>query len=353
MGTVYAAEDPAIGRTVAIKVRRLPESIPPEKRETLEALFRREARVAGNLSHPNIVTIYDVDTSDGIDFIVMEFVPGPTLKAELRQSGPLALSRALDLTAQICAALRCAHGRGVVHRDVKPGNIILFEHDRCKLGDFGIAHIEIEGSLKARPLFGSFGYMSPEQMIGQPVDHRSDLFSLGLTVAEMLSGSPMFRGKSRDQILEALGSKSFETPKGVPAELESLLLKALAYSPEDRHQSAEDFTKDLESVRAALDAERQGLVARAPEAQKRVRLLNKAACAYHPIAPALDFCSTCGKPICAACIRVTGEAPACFRCERATVSRFLPEKLKAGNLAFYALAGLLVLAILLALFFRR
>lgn len=313
---VYAATDTTIGRTVAIKSLRIPESLPPAAQQRMHDLLMQEARAAGSLSHPHIVTLHSVESVDGLDFIVMEYLPGSSLKDELLQGGALAVERAVRLAHQICSALDHAHTRGVVHGDVKPSNIFLVSRDQCKLGDFGIARVAVEGApTAATPNFGSLGYMAPEQMLRRPMEARSDIFSLGVTLSELLCGTPIFKDRTRDQILEQLRAGKFTIPRGVPPELEQLLVKALAFEPEGRPQTAQEFAAALAAIQETLLAEQQGMVKRDKGAQSKVRLLAKAHCFFHPTASAMELCSVCGKAVCVACLRLDGGTPHCFKCQ--------------------------------------
>ncbi|PIY49129.1 MAG: hypothetical protein COZ05_01230 [Armatimonadetes bacterium CG_4_10_14_3_um_filter_59_10] len=363
MGIVYAGEDPSIGRPVAVKTLRVDDSLSDVAQQTIRDLFRREARAAGNLSHPNIVTIYSVESTDKTDFIVMEFVDGPSLKQALQQGGALGVDRAIRLTRQLCSALSHAHGKGVVHGDLKPANIFLAGPDTCKLGDFGIARISFEANAAfeanvepGQVQFGSLGYMSPEQMSRQPMDARSDVFSLAVTFAEALSGIPMFKDLDREQIRSLLERKTYQTPRGLPPEFEQLWVKALDVEPQARHQSAAEFASALEIAESALTAESEGLRKRDSAEQKKVRILSKARCAYHPTAMPMDLCVACGRPICVACVRPSPEGTLCYRCAPVNRSNSPQARLScllANNALYYAVAGGLVALIVLVWLLTR
>ncbi|MDT3708278.1 MAG: serine/threonine-protein kinase [Thiobacillus sp.] len=236
MGTVYQARDPLIDRTVAIKTF----SIAQLKQEgaDVESRFLREAQSAGRLSHPNIVTIYDVGEVDGLAYIAMEYLSGTTLR-DLMDKGPMPLDLALDTAIQMAEALAFAHEHGVIHRDIKPANVIVTDqHGRIKLTDFGIAHLANSEHTLAGQMLGSPRYMSPEQAMGREVDGRSDIFSLGSMLYEMLTGRYAFDGDSLPIIVyrvinDAPVSASSLRPQ-LPAGLANLLAHMLSKNPHAR-----------------------------------------------------------------------------------------------------------------------
>ncbi|MHB1352727.1 MAG: serine/threonine-protein kinase [Thiobacillus sp.] len=194
MGTVYRARDPLIERTVAIKT--VPIAQLQAEGADAESRFLREAQSAGRLSHPNIVTIYDVGEADGIAYIAMEYLPGTTLR-DLMNKELMPLDLVLDTALQMLEALAFAHEHGVIHRDIKPANVVVVGHrGRVKLTDFGIAHLANSGQTQVGQMLGSPRYMSPEQAMGREVDGRSDIFSLGAVLYEMLTGRYAFDGDS-------------------------------------------------------------------------------------------------------------------------------------------------------------
>src|SRR6202046_4664810 len=198
MGVVYKARDPKINRVVAVKTISLAGQEPEEEREYHER-FYREAEAAGRLSHPGIVTIFDVgeEPETRAPYIVMEFVGGPSLDRLLLGSNrKLPLEAALQLTHELAEALDCAHGQGVVHRDLKPANILLTPDGHAKIADFGIAKLNLANQTLAGRALGTPAYMSPEQLNGDPVDGRSDLFSLGVVLYTVLTGHRPFQGNS-------------------------------------------------------------------------------------------------------------------------------------------------------------
>lgn len=236
MGTVYRARDPLIERTVAIKT--VPITQLRQEGADAESRFLREAQSAGRLSHPNIVTIYDVGEVDGLAYIAMEYLSGATLR-DLMNKGPMPLDLALDTATQMAEALAFAHEHGVIHRDVKPANVVVTgQNGRIKLTDFGIAHLANSEHTHTGQMLGSPRYMSPEQAMGHEVDGRSDIFSLGAMLYEMLTGHYAFDGDSLPTIVYRVIN---ETPVAastlrpqLPAGLASLLAHMLSKNPHAR-----------------------------------------------------------------------------------------------------------------------
>jgi serine/threonine protein kinase len=236
MGTVYRARDPLIERTVAIKT--VPIAQLRQEGADAESRFLREAQSAGRLSHPNIVTIYDVGEVDGLAYIAMEYLSGKTLR-ELMNKGPMPLDLALDTATQMAEALAFAHEHGVIHRDVKPANVVVTgQNGRITLTDFGIAHLANSEHTHAGQMLGSPRYMSPEQAMGREVDGRSDIFSLGAMLYEMLTGHYAFDGDSLPTIVYRVIN---DTPVAastlrpqLPAGLASLLTHMLSKNPHAR-----------------------------------------------------------------------------------------------------------------------
>jgi serine/threonine protein kinase len=256
MGVVYRAVDPLLERTVAIKT--IPLDLPEAGRAEFEERFQREAKSAGRLSHPGIVTIYDVGETDNVAYIAMEYLHGQSLKDILDQHGSLPLDLALDTAIQMADALAFAHEHGIVHRDIKPGNVIVLE-DRgvIKLTDFGIAHINAaQSETGVGLLVGSPRYMAPEQITGKPLDGRTDVFSAGVVLYEMLTGQAPFTAPDLHMLLYRIVN---ETPPpasrlrpGIPSEVDRLLARCLAKQPNLRPASARELYLELKKI-AALD----------------------------------------------------------------------------------------------------
>lgn len=240
MGVVYRARDNSIGRLVALKVLNAATGQQPELRER----FLREARSAGNLQHPNIVVIHDLGEHEGMPYIAMEFLNGQPLDKAL-QTAALSTAEKLQIFGQICAGLQFAHESGVVHRDVKPANVILLRDGKAKLVDFGIAHTSDARLTKTGTVIGTVAYMAPEQLKGKPVDARSDVFSAGAMLYEMLSGKLPFEGETTaETMMKILQEEPPDLrPQGVfhPAELAAIVQRALAKDPARRYQSAREL----------------------------------------------------------------------------------------------------------------
>src|SRR5918994_382696 len=193
MGALFLARDPAIDRLLAIKLlRRGFDS------DELRSRFAREAKAAGRLRHPNIVTIFDVGEHDGDPFIAMEFLAGETLQELIRHGARLSLARRLKLLEELCDGLSYAHRAGLVHRDIKPANLMVDAEGVLKILDFGIVRLEEGGSTAAGMLVGTVNYMSPEQVHGGEIDHRSDIFAVGLVAYELLTARQAFRGSIKE-----------------------------------------------------------------------------------------------------------------------------------------------------------
>ncbi len=253
MGEVFLAEDTELNRRVALKF--LPFEYTSD--EGFKARFKREAQATAALSHPNIVTIHEVGEYQGRPFFAMEYVEGYSLKESAHQK-ELSLDQIIDLAIQICEGLQEAHAANIVHRDIKPSNILISKSGRPKLVDFGLAAIKGEERLtKAGTTMGTIGYMSPEQVQGQEVDQRSDIFSLGVVLYEMITGRAPFKGDTEAAVLNSILSDTPE-PLGrykakIPAGLQEIVDKALDKDLETRYQTATGVLADLKRVKKATD----------------------------------------------------------------------------------------------------
>src|SRR5271167_970995 len=264
MGEVYRARDTRLDRTVAIKI--LPSHLSDDA--TRRQRFEREAKVISSLNHPHICTLYDIGRQDGVDFIVMEYLEGESLAARLAK-GPLPVPQVLQYGTQIASALDKAHRNGVTHRDLKPGNIMLTKAG-AKLLDFGLAKagpaLAGEATLtdvvaQATPvtregaIFGTLQYMAPEQLEGKEADARSDIFSLGTVLYEMVTGGRAFQGKSQISVASAILEKDPEPISTLqpltPPALERTIRVCLAKDPDERWQSAGDLWKELRWISEA------------------------------------------------------------------------------------------------------
>jgi serine/threonine-protein kinase len=253
MGSVFKAHDPVLDRTVAIKTIRLDAKHFEEHLQELIARFQHEARSAGRLKHPNIVTVYDYGEHEGAYYLVMEYVAGRTLAQRLSDDGALEPVAAAKLIRQTCAALQAAHAAGVVHRDIKPSNLMI-EPDTglVKVMDFGIAKLEVGDFTRTGTVMGTPSYMSPEQVMGKPVDGRSDLFSLGAVFFELLTGKKAFGGENIATISYRIVNEEPEgfdrVPDAVGQGYADVLKRALAKDPEQRFQTAEQFGAAIDSL---------------------------------------------------------------------------------------------------------
>ncbi|MGB7543657.1 MAG: serine/threonine-protein kinase [Burkholderiales bacterium] len=252
MGIVYKAHDPVLDRTVALKTIILTDDA--SGRTEYEARFFQEAKAAGRLNHPAIIAIYDFGEEGDLAYMAMEMVEGTELRARMSQ-GAIPVRHAIDIAEQAADGLAFAHERGVVHRDIKPGNIMLMPRGRVKIMDFGIARVRIsEFKTQTGTKLGTPKYMSPEQVIGRPVDHRSDIFSLGIVLYEMLTHSSLFRGSNTSEVLYNVANVQQVPPSRlnaeVPSTLDLIVKRALEKNPGARYQDTYEFASDL---RACLD----------------------------------------------------------------------------------------------------
>jgi len=263
MAKVFLGSDTVLGRTVAVKV------LAPQFADDdgFVMRFRREAQAAASIGHPNIVSVFDTGSDDGVHFIVMEYVEGRTLAEILAGGGRILPERAIDIAIDVCGALEAAHAQGVIHRDIKPGNIMLNPRGEVKVTDFGIARVTTTADTVAQTaaILGTASYLSPEQAQGQPVDGRSDIYSLGCVLYEMVTGRPPFLGDSpvavaSKQVLEQPTPPS-RLNSDVTADLDAVILRALAKNPANRYQSAEEMRSDLERAKRGLPVQATPLLA--------------------------------------------------------------------------------------------
>lgn len=255
MGVVYKATDPLIDRIVAIKTITL--SLAQEEREEYEGRFYQEAKAAGRLSHPNIVTIFDVGRSGDIAYIAMEFLQGRELRDILNDEQLLPVDQVTEIVAQVAQGLAYAHEHGIIHRDVKPSNIMVGRDGHVKITDFGIARMA-SASVRTQTgmVLGSPKYMSPEQVMGKLADQRSDIFSLGVMLYEMLTGQAPFVGENVNaimyQTLNSIPQPPSSLNPAVPDMLNFIVAKALAKDVEHRYQNAKDMANDLRACRDSM-----------------------------------------------------------------------------------------------------
>ena len=247
MGVVYKAQDPAINRTVAIKTILMPAD--EAERKEYEARFFQEAKAAGGLNHPGIITIHDVGREGDIAYMAMEMLEGVELREMMRRER-LALPVALELAAQVADALAFAHERGVIHRDIKPANIMIVRGRYAKIMDFGIARMQVsELKTKTGMMLGSPKYMSPEQVNGTAVDHRSDIFSLGVVIYELVTGASPYSAREVGELMRQIASDTPPPPSAsnpdLPAMLDLIVARALEKDPAARYQSGAELATDL------------------------------------------------------------------------------------------------------------
>ena len=255
MGVVYLAHDPRVGRPVALKTVRLPAGLTAAQEREHRERFLREAQSAGRLDHPAIVTIYDADedSTHGLSFIAMEYVPGRSLREVLQDDGDLSVDTAVAMVGRLAEALAVAHVAGVVHRDVKPANILVREEDGAvKIADFGIARLSTSELTQSGQSLGSPAYMSPEQIRGRGVDGRSDLFSLAVILYEALAGERPFAGDDLSALAYAVVHETPVPPTrrrpGLPAGLDAFFDRALAKDPAERFADGTAFKLALEEA---------------------------------------------------------------------------------------------------------
>ena len=252
MGAVYKGFDPLIKRTLAIKTIRLDIPRASEEYKMFLERFYQEARISGTLSHPNIVTLFDIGEDNGLPFLALEFIEGDTVEALLARGVKFRPEKVIGLISQIAAALDYAHSKGVIHRDIKPANLLIYEEDRIKVTDFGIAKLADVEMTKVGQLLGTPSYMSPEQAMGEKLDGRSDIFSLGVCAFEMLCGKQPFPGNNVTAILyrlvhmEPIEPDNLEMNGLIPQKWHEVFPKVLSKKRDDRYQTAADFVRDLE-----------------------------------------------------------------------------------------------------------
>jgi protein kinase-like protein len=254
MGTVYLAHDPVIHRNVAIKVVTIRPDLSEEEARQYRERFLREAQAAGALIHPNIVGVHDIgqDPATGRLYIVMEHVAGQDLKKMILSQAPLQSGEAVRLVLQIATALDYAHRRGIVHRDVKPANVLISERGQVKITDFGVARLPGSDLTRSDQFVGSPGYMSPEQLKGGAVDGRSDLFALGVILYQLLTGRSPFEGENVSEVLYKISTQPADPPSeihpDVSADFDPILEKALSKDPADRYQTGKEMIEALRVV---------------------------------------------------------------------------------------------------------
>src|ERR1700688_1923685 len=266
MGVVFHGFDPMIGRNVAVKTLRLSEAGTGLSREEFIGRFQTEARAAGLLTHPNIVVVFDAGEEDGLFYITMEFVEWRILQSLLDAHQPFPVPRVLKLMEQVCSALDFAHQHNVVHRDIKPANLMLTPDDTVKITDFGTAKILQIGTAQTSHVMGTPSYMSPEQVKGKPVDGRSDIFSLGVILYELMTGEKPFPGQNITTVIYKIITEDPIPPRSLDSSihpgLSAVITRALAKDPAARYQSCHELLSALKNYHEMVSPETK--VRRAP-----------------------------------------------------------------------------------------
>jgi eukaryotic-like serine/threonine-protein kinase len=257
MGVVFKATDSVLQRTVAVKTVNM--AMEKDHADKYEARFYQEARAAGALNHPNIVTVYDAGKAGDVVYMAMEYIQGVELRSLLVEGQAMGAAQAISIAAQVAEGLGYAHAQGVVHRDIKPANIMVVSDGPVKITDFGIARMRASADLtQTGVMLGSPKYMSPEQVIGKRADHRSDIFSLGVILYEMLTGAAPFAGENVTALMYQIVNFAPPAPSSVnrqvPEMLDFVLAKMLAKPLEERYQDARELAKDLRECERALTA---------------------------------------------------------------------------------------------------
>jgi serine/threonine-protein kinase len=248
---VYEAYDPLMNRRVAIKELMMPQGSTPQQREDRIGRFKREAQAAGTLNHPSIMTVYSFAEDQGHTFMAMEYLDGQTLRNELDTHGAIPVNRAVEITEAVLSGLEHAHSKGVIHRDIKPDNIQILSNGQIKITDFGIARLTFQPNLTVDgQVFGTPSYMSPEQVVGKDIDARSDIFSVGVMLYEMLTGKKPFTGDSVVSTTYAIMNADPERPSNISFGMWAVISRAVEKSPSMRWSSATDM---LEALKEAMD----------------------------------------------------------------------------------------------------
>jgi predicted Ser/Thr protein kinase len=253
MGVVYQGYDPIIGRTVAIKTM-LTEGLSSQEFQEYKARFQREAQAAGTLAHPNIITVYDFGEDNGVLYLAMEFLEGKSLEAIVQEQNVLPIETILPIYDQVCSALDHAHQNMVVYRDIKPANIMILQNGLVKVTDFGIAKMMSMGMTQAGQILGTPNYMSPEQVKGRQVDGRSDIFSLGVVLYELVTGEKPFGGQNITTVIYKIINENPIPPRELDASIHAglsyVISKALAKNVDERYQTCRELAEDLKNYRS-------------------------------------------------------------------------------------------------------
>jgi len=260
MGMVYKARDPQINRLVAIKTIRFSDEFEDDRLAEIKSRFFKEAELAGKLNHPSIISIYDVGEDYDLTYIAMEFLEGEDLESFCQKDTLLPIRKVIDIMAETAEALDYAHKRGIIHRDIKPANIMLLKSGHVKVTDFGIAKAMSSSQTKSGIILGTPNYMSPEQINGQPIDGRSDIFSLGVVFFQLLTGDLPFKGRTLTELFYNITQGRHPSARHInpriPRPCEQIINKALAKQPGQRFQSASELARYLRLLAKKIDETR-------------------------------------------------------------------------------------------------
>lgn len=305
VGVVFRAHGDD-GVPAAVKVVVPPALLHPEEAAALRARFFREARAMAAVRHPNVTRILDVGEADGRLYMAMELLEGENLRQVVAHRGPLSAAEAVSVGLQLCEALDAVHHAGIVHRDVKPENLVLLADGTAKLTDFGVAWMESEATLtRTGGVLGSPAYMAPEQILGRSTDHRSDLFSAAATLYQVVSGSLPFAGTS---LMEMAHNVAYSEPQPLPAHvpyaLGRVILKGLQKSPAARHATATELAQALRNATDTRPTASVAAPAQPGPADPNATIVDLASrCSRHAGRTAIGHCQACRKPLCRACAR--------------------------------------------------
>lgn len=304
MGAVYEAVDRDTGGEVALKVIAFKKNSSPESRKRQLERFGREARALAMVEHPRLVRFFEQGEIEGRAYFTMELVRGTTLRDRLQFQGALSVPELRRLGVQLCEALDHMHGRGVIHRDVKPDNVMLMPDGGARLMDFGIAMVAADQQSSLPGGFeGSPAYMSPEQVSAQAVDFRTDLYSLSVTLYEAATGARAYAGDSIAAITHRVVHEYPPPPAGLPASLQAILMRAMAKDPNSRYGSAAEMARDILEGRTPIVAiDPVGGAAGPPQFVLPSSQPRTVPSACHPVRPAVGRCGNCGLVVCAGCL---------------------------------------------------
>lgn len=253
MGVVYKGVDPQIGKLVAIKTMN-PKTV---RQKDMQERFYREGSLLGQLQHKNLITVYNVGTDGDICYIAMEFLDGTSLEQILERKEPMETNRAVAIGKQVADGVHAAHKRDITHRDLKPANIFIMEGERVKVLDFGVAHLKDSSLTNSGMLLGTINYIAPEQITGLKIDHRADIFSLGVILYEMVIGRNPFLGRNVSKTMVKIVNEDPPMPRDVPPALAAILQKMLAKDREVRYGDMQELSRDLDKVSRELQDKRK------------------------------------------------------------------------------------------------